>query len=77
MDRELQNEREKKAISRLKGLYRNLHDTNLEKIAKTTQVHSFLSLCYDGNRHKINPISHGDILVAQSHTTALLNSVDR
>ena len=35
MDRELQNEREKSDISRLKGLYRNLQVGNLGKLAKT------------------------------------------
>ena len=34
MDRELQNEREKSDISRLKGLYRNLQVGNLGKLVK-------------------------------------------
>ena len=41
IDRELQNEREKNDISRLKGLYRILQVGNLEKVAKTRQVGSF------------------------------------
>ena len=36
----------------------------------------YYACCY-GNWHKINPISHGDILLAQSHTTAVFHSVDR
>ena len=43
VDRELQNEREKNDISRLKALYRNLQVKNLENPAKTKQVGS---LCH-------------------------------
>ena len=43
MDRELQNEREKNDISRLKGFYQILQVENLGKVAKTKQVGSFCS----------------------------------
>ena len=57
MDRELQNGCEKKAISRLKGLYRILHDTNLEKLAKTTQVRSFCHIKSKWSQQPLN--THG------------------
>ena len=50
---ELQNEREKNDISRLKGLYQLLQVENLEKVAKMKQVGSII-LSYKVDRNEVD-----------------------
>ena len=68
MDQELQNEREKHDISRLKGLYQILRVKNREKLAKIKQVGSFCRINLKWSQKTLNRHTH------MSHEVSTVNS---